>query len=91
MLTGVVGHIKWHRYTAAAINGYTVTWSKDQTQWTLTATVVLSDAFKIAQRPLTFVAQYKNAQGETCAWRWPIREMQLQEHALSATLGPPEA
>lgn len=86
MLTGVVGHVKWHYYTAAAIHGYTVTWSKDRTDWSLTATVVLSDAFKMAQRPLTFVA--KHEKGE---WRFPIRELQLHEHALTATLGPPEA
>lgn len=87
MLTGVVGLIKWHYYTAAAINGYTVAWSKDRTQWTLTATVVLSDAFKMAQQPLTFVA--KHEKGE---WRWPILELIVfREHVLTAKLGPPEA
>lgn len=85
-LTGVVGHIKWHYYTAAAINGYAVTRSKDGRQWSLTATVVLHDAFKMAQSPLTFVA--KHAKGE---WRWPIESVQLVEHhQLTAKLGPPQ-
>jgi hypothetical protein len=87
MLTGVVGHIKWHYYIAAAINGYTVTRSKDGRQWALTATVVLSDAFKMAQTPLTFVA--KHAKGE---WRFPIVafEVQRDTQQLTARLGPPQ-
>lgn len=84
MITGVVGHIKWHYYTAAAVNGYTVTRSR-RGAWALTATVVLADAFKMAQRPLTFVA--KHAKGE---WRFPILEHDLQAHRLTATLGEPE-
>lgn len=86
-LRGVVGHIKWEYYTAAAINGYTVTRANDGQHWSLTATVVLSDAFKLAQRPLTFVA--KHAKGE---WRWPIDTLTLQadRHQLTAQLGPPQ-
>lgn len=84
MLTGIVGHVKWHYYTAAAINGYTVRCSA-QRQWTLTATVVLSDAFKMAQRPLTFVA--KHAKGE---WRWPVQTHELNNGRLTARLGSPE-
>lgn len=86
MLSGVVGHIKWHYYTAAAINGYTVTRSKDRREWSLTATVVLSDAFKMAQTPLTFTAKHKKGE-----WRWPIRSFQLHKDTqqLTAKLGPP--
>lgn len=87
MLTGVVGHIQWHGYTAAAINGYTVTRNKAGTVWSLAATVVLSDKFKMTQRPLTFVA--KHAKG---AWRWPILSFTLHPdtHHVVAQLGPPE-
>ena len=86
MLTGVVGHIKWRYYTAAAINGYTVTRNKAGTVWSLTATVVLSDAFKMAQTPLTFVA--KHAKGQ---WTFPIVSMIVNgdTHQLTARLGPP--
>lgn len=95
MLTGVVGSIKWHYYTAAAIQGYTVTRSKDGTRWGLTAIVVLSDAFKMAQQPLTFTAlrTKHGLDGHTVvksAWRWPILSIiERTEHSLTARLGPP--
>jgi hypothetical protein len=89
MLSGVVGSIKWGHYTAAAINGYSVTpTNKARTQWRLVATVVLADAFKMAQTnpPLVFVA--KHAKGE---WCWPITTLTRTEASLTATLGPPQA
>jgi len=87
VLSGVVGHIKWGHYTAAAINGYTVTpLNKARTEWTLVATVVLADAFKMAQTPLVFTA--KHAKGE---WRFPITSLARAESRLTARLGPPQA
>jgi hypothetical protein len=87
VLSGVVGAIKWGHYTAAAINGYSVTpTNKARTQWRLVATVVLADAFKMAQTPLVFTA--KHAKGE---WRWPIETLARSEASLTATLGPPQA
>jgi hypothetical protein len=83
-ITGVVGQIKWSYYVAAAINGYTVERIADQ--WKLRATVVLSDAFKLSQRPLMFVAPFQ--QGE---WRFPIVSCDVHDGQLTATLGPPEA
>lgn len=97
MLTGVKGSIRWGYYTAAAIEGYTVTCSKAG-QWSLTATVVLSDAFKMAQRPLTFTATYakKGLDGKCVVkseWRWPIVDLTYdrETHQLTARLGPPES
>ncbi len=86
MLTGVVGYVKWRYYTAAAINGYAVTPAAGG-RFALVATVVLDDAFKMAQTPLTFVA--KHAKGE---WRWPIQTLTFDRdhHQLTATLGPLE-
>lgn len=84
LITGVVGQVKWHYYVAAAINGYTVSRSAEG-QWTVRATVVLSDAFKLSQRPLVFVAPTK--QGDM---RWPIESLELAEGTLTASLGPPE-
>jgi hypothetical protein len=83
----VVGQITWSYYTAAAINGYTVTRSASG-QWSLMATVVVSDAYKLRQRPLMFVAPH--AKGE---WRWPITSLDMvtdrgPNHVL-ATLGAP--
>lgn len=82
-ITGVVGHIKWHYYTAAAINGYTVT--RVDAAWHLRGTVVLSDAFKLSQRPLTFVASHEKGE-----WRWPILESTITNGHLTATLGAPD-
>lgn len=83
-ITGVVGQIKWHYYTAAAIEGYHVT-RTDKDGWSLRATVVLADPFKMAQRPLTFVAPTNKGE-----WRWPILESSIADGALTARLGPPE-
>jgi hypothetical protein len=92
MLSGVVGYIKWGVqpgwYTAAQIEGYTVTRNKAGTVWSLTATVVLSDAFKMAQRPLAFVATHRKG-----AWTFPIVSplaLDPDTHRLTATLGPPQ-
>ena len=91
-LAGQIGSIKWGHYTAAAILGYVVTpKNRALTEWTLTATVVLADAFKMAQSPLVFTA--KHAKGE---WRFPITAMDRRKDGLYqgpfyAQLGPPEA
>ena len=85
MLSGDIGSIKWEHYTAAAIHGYTVApTDKTLTVWTLQATVVLADAFKMAQRPLVFTA--KHPKGE---WCFPIKTLARTEYGLTATLGPP--
>ena len=86
MIRGVVGQIRWAYYTAAAINGYTVTRSKAGA-WSLSATVVLADAFKIAQRPLLFVAPHEKGE-----WVWPINTLEYDSRLgpnLRATLGTP--
>jgi hypothetical protein len=95
VLTGVHGSILWHHYTAAAVNGYSVApCNKAGTAWDLVATVVLSDAFKLAQRPLVFRAMHtkKGLDGKCVVktgWRWPIESCTLTDHTLTARLGPP--
>jgi len=91
MVAGVVGHIRWGQYTAAAINGYHVTpTNKARTTWKLHATIVLADPFKMTQAPLVFVA--KHAKGE---WRFPIVDMPRRRDGLyqgpfAATVGAPQ-
>lgn len=86
MLSGDIGSIKWGHYTAAAIHGYTVApTDKTLTVWTLQATVVLADAFKMAQAPLDFFAKHPKG-----AWKFPIKTLARDEHRLTATLGPPQ-
>lgn len=85
-IRGVVGRIDWGYFPAAAINGYTAQQLADGT-WSLHATVVTFDAFKIRQRPLVFIAPHQNGE-----WRWPIATLDLGEgygpRELQATLGP---
>jgi hypothetical protein len=83
-IRGVVGQVKWSYYIAAGIHGYTV--QRDQAgAWSLRGAVVVSDAFKLSQRPLVFVAPH--AKGE---WRWPIIGLEIQGGSLTAALGPLE-
>jgi hypothetical protein len=85
-IRGVVGRIDWGYFAAAAINGYSLRRQADGT-WALRGVVVSCDAFKINQRPLTFVAPH--AHGE---WRWPVKTVDLGcgsgPRECRATLGP---
>lgn len=88
-ITGVVGRITWAHYTAAQLEGYTVTRSPDNV-WQLRATVVLADDFKMAQRPLMFVALHRMG-GTPGEWRWPIQDVTMHDGGtVTARLGPPE-
>lgn len=80
---GVDGSLRWGYQAAAVLRAWTLT--KVDAGWTLTATVVSTDAFRVAQRPLVFVAPHA-----TGAWRWPIGELQIVGASLTATLGPKE-
>jgi hypothetical protein len=84
VITGVVGKVRWAYYDAAQVERFTVTRSGQQ--WSLRGTVVLSDAFKLSQRPLMFIVDTKQGQ-----MRWPILTCRVDEaKQLHATLGPPE-
>jgi hypothetical protein len=84
VVKGVIGQVKWSYYNAAAIHGYAVSRSAEG-QWSLRASVVMADAFKLSQRPLVFVAPTQRGD-----MRWPIVDLNLAEGALVATLGQPE-
>ena len=91
---GVVAEICWTpglgRFTAAGIRGYTITRPASR-GLTVRATVLLSDAYKLAQRPLTFVIPVRlgkpphQRDAEFC---YPIESFDLRDSALTATLGP---
>lgn len=87
VIAGVVGVIRWQDYNAAAIHGYTVTWSRTKRTWSLRATVVLGDAFKLSMRPLHFVARTKHSDLE-----WTIDTMTFQglRGPLTAALSHPQ-
>ena len=77
--------VKWSYYNAGAVVDYAATHDKT-TGWRVTASFVpgLVDAYKMAQRPLYFVAPFKNG-----AWRWEIKTLdRFPDGRFLATLGP---
>jgi hypothetical protein len=83
VVRGVVGLIKWHYFTAAAVNGYTVTRSRTDV-WSLRCNVVNADAFKMSQRPLRFVAPHEKGE-----WVWMIESLELRDGTCTASLSAP--
>lgn len=85
-IRGIVGRLDWGHFAAAAINNYAIRRSADGT-WSLRATAVTFDAFKIRQRPLVFVAPHQDGE-----WRWPVQTLDLGDghgpRELRAVLGP---
>jgi hypothetical protein len=86
VIEGVVAEIRWGCYTAAGIHGYRLTWKREAREWALSATVVLADAFKIAQRPLVFVAAVRDAE-----WEFDLQSFEFTgvQGPLTARLGVP--
>jgi hypothetical protein len=84
-IRGVVGQLKWAYYHAAAIHGYTVRREKTTGAWSMTGTVVASDAFKLRQRPLVFVAPTQKGD-----WRWEVLEHEIVQGTIRARLAPPD-
>jgi len=94
-ITGRVAALKWAYFNAAAVDGYTVTRAappapangpRPAGDWTVRGALVPGqvDAFKLAQRPLFFVAPFKGG-----AWRWEVRTLEMRpDGRFSATLGP---
>ena len=82
-IRGAVAAVAWGYYNAAAIEGYSITRSAAGA-WSVTGRVVMSDSFKLSQRPLFFVAPHQRGE-----WRWPITTMRVTEGQLVADLGEP--
>ena len=83
-ITGVSSSLRWGYTSAATLGAWTVT-KREDGKWSLSAAVLTSDAFRVAQRPLVFEAPH--AKG---AWRWPVLELQAVNGSITATLGPHE-
>jgi len=82
-VSGVKGSLKWSYHEAGVLGAWTVTTVEGVR--TLSAALVSSDAFRVSQRPLRFVATHA-----TGAWTWPIEQLQIQGASLTAVLGPRE-
>lgn len=81
-LRGVVGFIRWQWYTAAQLEGYTVT--RTGRRFVLRGRIVLSDSYKISRSGLLFVAPTNKGE-----WTWPILDLQITGDQVLAELGPP--
>lgn len=82
---GRVAAVKWAYYNAAAVEGYAVT-RDARNVWSVTGGLVPGavDAYKLAQRPLYFVAPFKGG-----AWRWEIESIAMLDGGrFTARLGP---
>jgi hypothetical protein len=85
-IRGKVASIKWAYYTAAAVHDYTVTRDKASGTWAAVGAFVpgLVDAYKMAQRPLFFLAPFKRG-----VWRWEIQTLTMHDGGrFAARLGP---
>jgi hypothetical protein len=83
-IRGHVAMLKWSYYNAAAVEGYAITRDARKV-WTATGMLVPGavDAYKLAQRPLFFVAPHKGG-----AWRWEVETLTLEAGHFTARLGP---
>jgi hypothetical protein len=88
-LRGVAAELRWHSYPAAAVHGYTIARSAQGTV-VVTGTVVYQDAFKLAQRPLTFAAPMLVGPPDrrrSVMVTWPIETFTIRDGgAFTATL-----
>lgn len=80
-IRGVNGSVRWSYHTAAVLQGWSVTPNPDKKTFTLKATMATSDAFKLTQRPLVFVAPLNGG-----AWELDITDVKTIGTALTATL-----
>lgn len=78
---GPSGEVRWAYHGAATLGPWTVV--AEPTGGTLTASLVSHDAFRVTQRPLTFVVP--RPQGRS--WRWPIESLQIAGDTVTARLG----
>ena len=87
IVRGVAGEIRWAYYIAAGVEGWALLAPRPgvSVKWQLTARIVGSDKFKMAQRPLLFVAALGKGRS-----LWPIEQFRIEGDRLTATLGPRE-
>lgn len=81
---GLVGEVRWGYHPAASIGKWTIV--ADASGQRLTADIVRSDAYQMAQQPLLFVVERPLGQ----QWRWAMESLQVSGSALTATLVPQE-
>lgn len=81
-ITGTSAVIRWGYRDAAVVSSWSAPISKDTT---VTGTVSSVDAFRVSQRPLTFVVTRESGD-----WRWPITSLQIDGLTFRATVTLPQ-
>lgn len=81
---GPVAEVRWAYYVAATVGPWTV--SSASGAMTMTGTLKGSDAYRLTQRPLTFVVTRPAGKD----WCWPVETVQVSAETVTATLGPVE-
>ena len=84
VVTGTTGELRWGYLPAARVASWTATMESPEA-WRLRASLETVDAFRVTQRPLTFVV--RRPSGE---WRWPMPELQIDGLTLTAVVSPPQ-
>jgi hypothetical protein len=88
-IRGRDGQIRWAYYVAAGVEGWTLLQhpapALRRPKWTLSARIVGSDSFKMAQRPLLFVTVVREKR-----WLFQIEQFRIEGDRMTATLGPRE-
>ena len=81
-LKGMAAEVRWAYHRAAELGAWTLE-SDAQGGGTLSAQIKSHDAFKVSQRPLTFVVPVKSG-----SWRWEVTTLQITGSSLTATVIP---
>ncbi len=84
VMKGATARLQWGYYPAAELAAWSVS-ADPSGGGTLTATVIQSDALRVAQQPLTLVVP--RPQG---SWRWSVASLQIAGTSLTATVRPQE-
>lgn len=82
-IRGVEAVLRHGYHVAGTLGPWTVT--RGDSGWTLSASVIKADAFRVSQRPLAFMATHA-----TGTWRWSVTTLQITGASLTAVLGPME-
>jgi hypothetical protein len=77
---GESAELRWGYHVAATVKDWTLT-PQDVSRFTVTARVVSSDAYRVAQRPIVFTVQRKAS-----VWRWTVESLQIAGETMTASL-----
>jgi len=81
---GREGAVKLGYQTAVSLGPWSLT-KREAEGYELSASILGMDAFRVSQRPLTFVVTVQSG-----SWRFPVQSLQIVGSSLTAVVGPKE-